>query len=269
MIYDSINPVMDMINLYQCDPGFSTKERFTPNHYLLYVHRGTGEFIIGTVAYAAQAGDLFFCPQGVGNTITASKNDPFLLSGIDFFFWRQERDGGNVPARTVTYITDFFLPRINISSNHFALFVIQEMIDSFTSQTILSQTYCNSLLHSFLLNIIKFNEIRHYNVNEDCSKILQFIIEHSDEFITIQEIGLSFNYHPGTLNRMVKKVTGMTIKEYQIDVRIKKAMNLLLYSNKSIAEIASTCGYQSIFFFSRQFKAKTKILPTKFRSRDI
>ncbi len=286
MIYETLTPHLETINLFTCEKEFATKERFTNNHYFLYVHSGTGKFIIDSTTYEGNEGDLFFCPMLLGNTIIASIDNPFVLSGIDFFFWEEEmylveRTDERIENRiespdsaapdnfdielAKSEIIKFFPPKTNILSNHFSIFLIQEMIDSFTNKTIHSQYYCNTLLKSFIIKQIQIYEISKGQGSIKYQEILKYLAENQDVFISIKDISKIFNYHPNTINRIVRETTGMSVKEYQIDLRINKAMNLLLYSNKSIAEIAALCGYQNIFFFSRQFRDKTSLTPTKFR----
>lgn len=72
------------INLYQCKNGFQTSERIFDYHYLLFVHNGSGWFTIDGQKIKAKPGDLFFCKKYSSNVIIADKDDPFLLSGIEF-----------------------------------------------------------------------------------------------------------------------------------------------------------------------------------------
>lgn len=51
-----------------------------------------------------------------------------------------------------------------------------------------------------------------------------------------------------------------------ISKRIGEAKILLLSSNASIEQIASDCGFKSIYYFSRIFKKRTSISPQAFRN---
>ena len=60
--------------------------------------------------------------------------------------------------------------------------------------------------------------------------------------------------------------TGMTIKEYQLMLRMRKAERLLCETEMSVAEIASETGFYDTFYFSKIFKRKNEISPLKFRN---
>ena len=86
-----------------------------------------------------------------------------------------------------------------------------------------------------------------------------------DKEITHNLLSEIFSYHKNSINRILLKSTNMTLKNYIIDIRMKKACEFLLYSNKTVAEIAELCGYSSSVFFSRQFKQKNGITPLEYR----
>ena len=44
-------------------------------------------------------------------------------------------------------------------------------------------------------------------------------------------------YTKSSINRILINATGLTLKNYQIDLRIKKASQFLAYSNKPLREI--------------------------------
>ncbi len=61
-------------------------------------------------------------------------------------------------------------------------------------------------------------------------------------------------------------MTGRSIENYIIEIRIARARELLAGSGKTVNEIGQQLGYSNVYFFSRQFKEKTGMSPTEFRS---
>jgi len=259
-----LKPVMLMINLYHCDPGFCTKERIFNHPYMLYTHKGEGNFIIGGINYSLYPGDLLFCPAGVSNIIESSKEDPLILSGIDFYYRQYPADIISSDDFSDAGFDSLFMTRYSLLSNECHEFFITEMIDAHGNRELIQNEYCNSLLKSFLLNITISNNSNRLK-NPDTSEILKFINSNNEVGSTLTMLSSRFGYHPSTINRIVSKSTGMNAKEYQIAGRIKSAKSLLLYSDKSVSQIALECGYNSVHHFSRQFKTKTGVYPSEFR----
>jgi AraC-like DNA-binding protein len=75
-----------------------------------------------------------------------------------------------------------------------------------------------------------------------------------------EQAGISYS----ALRQSFKKETGMTLKDYQTDLRIEHAKKLLLNRQKSISEIAYMYGYANPGDFSKVFKKKVGKTPKDF-----
>ncbi|WP_245313541.1 AraC family transcriptional regulator [Rhizobium sp. R635] len=77
------------------------------------------------------------------------------------------------------------------------------------------------------------------------------------------ELGVSYPY----FRKLFRQQTGMSAKTYQMTVRIKRARDFLVNTDKSVKEIAGLLGFHSAFHFSSQFKEIVGLAPSEFRSR--
>ena len=242
---------LDYINLYQCDRGFTTQERVFDFPYLLFVHRGAGVYRIGQTPYAAAMGDLFFCPAGTGNTILADGEDPFLLSGIDF----RVTSG---PALELP-------PKMNILANGFLVSLVNRMAREYELGRIHSRDICDSLLSAMLLELLRASRLSPSGRADRELEMLEYLRANTGRTVSLAEVSRAFSYHRSSVNRILLAATGMSLREYQIAARIRKAAELLAYSNRPLGEIAALCGYSSQIFFSRQFRLKTGQTPGEYR----
>ena len=53
------------------------------------------------------------------------------------------------------------------------------------------------------------------------------------------------------------------------EARVRRAMDLLLYSDFTVAEIAELCGYADQNYFSRIFKKYASMSPSEYRPRNF
>ncbi len=67
------------------------------------------------------------------------------------------------------------------------------------------------------------------------------------------------------LRTLFRKLTGMPPGAFLLKARIDKASKLLLNSDAQISEIAGSCGFADVFYFSRSFKKRQLISPLKYR----
>lgn len=72
---------------------------------------------------------------------------------------------------------------------------------------------------------------------------------------------------PSYFSTLFKKLNGFTLWEYVRSRRIELAAALLVSSDQSVAEIALSCGYNSLSNFNRSFKAFTGRTPGDYRRR--
>lgn len=87
-----------------------------------------------------------------------------------------------------------------------------------------------------------------------------FTAEHGTEFYADQ-LCVTSNY----LNKMVKRVLGISTKGYIQRRRVQEACRQLQYTTLSVQEIAEWLGYESSTYFVRSFRKITGKTPLEFR----
>lgn len=68
------------------------------------------------------------------------------------------------------------------------------------------------------------------------------------------------------LSNLFSEVEGTTIEKFFILQRVEKVKELIVYDEKSLAEIADELGYSSAAYLSTQFRQVTGLTPTYFRN---
>jgi AraC-like DNA-binding protein len=127
----------------------------------------------------------------------------------------------------------------------------------------LLEWYFNRLVHLF-----QENSKQHYTLTTSEAKDLFHINEKMVEQLserTFKMEALKLNNTESKLNELFLKIHGLSIKEYFRHLKIGKAKNELLQTNKTIAEIAYEYGYANPSNFSATFKEIVGLLPNEFR----
>ncbi len=83
--------------------------------------------------------------------------------------------------------------------------------------------------------------------------------------INNEKIAKTLGYHPYYLNTVFIKAEGKTLHKYIEDVKIKRAGEKLVLSDKSIASVAEECGFPDASSFSAFFRKKEGVSPKKYR----
>ena len=95
----------------------------------------------------------------------------------------------------------------------------------------------------------------------------RIIIMNSPDDISIDTAADELNMGYSKFRKLFKEYTGMAPGQYQIQLKLKRAINLLHDKNKPIKEIALESGFSSPYYFSRIFKKKLGCSPISFRNR--
>lgn len=131
--------------------------------------------------------------------------------------------------------------------------------------------------------------------NENEQKFQQFVLEYSDylaqlrqnsdkgildkieddiqqnyaDNISLKSLSEKYYINSAYLGQIFKKKRGCTFKDYLNNVRVHKAAELLLYSDKKMYEIAIDVGYKNQEYFINKFEEVYGDTPTRFRRKNL
>lgn len=122
------------------------------------------------------------------------------------------------------------------------------------------------LFYKIYINYDKL-EIKENNskTNERIRKAIDYITKNYDNYINVDDIAAICNMSAGETSRLFKKIVGKAPIEYLIEYRIKMASILLLKTDMSITEIATSTGFSSSNYLTITFKKKTGLTPKEYR----
>ncbi len=104
--------------------------------------------------------------------------------------------------------------------------------------------------------------------NIDIAGVERYIQENYIHNITLDTLSQVARSNKTSLTQAFKEVYGTTPLRYIIQLRLKKAKELLVETNISISEISELVGFQTIHYFSRFFKEKEHCSPLEYRMRN-
>ena len=86
------------------------------------------------------------------------------------------------------------------------------------------------------------------------TKVFEFIEANFHRPLELKEVASNLGYSSAYLTNLVRQKTGHTVKQWIIERRMHQARQLLLNTEKAIAQIAEDTGYTDTSYFIRQFK---------------
>lgn len=136
-----------------------------------------------------------------------------------------------------------------------------------------SATNQENLIISQLLRILFFklrDDVMHHAASSHDHELLTLRrqISNNPQFAwSVQEMAKLLHVSMGHLQFLYKQKFGISCMDDVIDARLRKAKDLLIYTDQSISEIAEQCGYKNMEHFCRQFRKCIGITPGKFRRK--
>ncbi len=86
--------------------------------------------------------------------------------------------------------------------------------------------------------------------------------------LSVQNLCETFGCSRTTLMNEFKAEYGVTIGRYMTEYRLKKAVNMLNKSDKSVKAIAVECGFNDQNYFTKVFRANFNVTPSEFRKNN-
>ncbi len=93
--------------------------------------------------------------------------------------------------------------------------------------------------------------------------VIEYVEQHFSEGLTSKEVAEIFSYDHSYFCRKFKKIFSQSFGDYLNGYRVSKAKEML--SCSLVSKVATDCGFDSISYFSRVFKAVTGRSPSEYK----
>ena len=140
-----------------------------------------------------------------------------------------------------------------------------EMSEIFTSAEGLYRAQLSAALKLMMLKVLEVSDESALPARMVAS-LDSYIRENCSDEISNTEIGAIFGYHPFYVSKVLKDKKGMTLRQYVISYRLKRAKRLLELTDKSAQEIAEECGFTDASYFAKSFKGAFGMTPKEYRN---
>jgi AraC-like DNA-binding protein/mannose-6-phosphate isomerase-like protein (cupin superfamily) len=247
------------------DHSFSwNKGRILNGYYIVFITSGEGIFESAeTKAYKVKAGHCFFLFPGVWH-----RYKPDLQHG-----WEEYWIGFKGPYPDMLMKNGFFSPQhpfVNVGHNGGLLKSFQSLLDVASSAPIgYHQIICGYTLQILgMINAINQQEEHDQNPLGKLVSKAKFLMQASlEDPVNIEALVSEFPISYSKFRKSFKELTGQSPNQYHLDLRLKKAKELLDSTALSVSEIAYKTGFESAFYFSRLFKNKNGTSPKLYRAQ--
>lgn len=231
-------------------PGSGVKNHRHPYFHMLYVTAGQGDFLVEGEEYTLQPGQCLLIPKNGDHSYT-NPNEK-IMEYLEVKFALPQNSLETALAKTGTIVSD------NAVIGPLIHQILQEYSDLGSLADEAAVSYLVTILN-LLCQDVRYRKkpiSRFIDVSDFSSlsqKIIRFLEENYSTDVSLDALAEALDYNKSYLCVAFKKDTGMTILDCLNTIRIRRAAELIVYSDHSIAQVATQCGFASVSHFNRVF----------------
>lgn len=240
-----------------------------------FVLGGSCAMVIEGKTINAQPGDIFIVYPGMAHKLlNRNEFDEVILSFAANAFFQYVPELASLPGADHLFIPEKRkkndLPWVRLSSGDYteARKLVLKMFNEFKRK----QIGWLPLVRSYFVNLMMLMLRSHsggsfadMRIRQGLNNSVEYMEKHYSDTIRLEDLANIAGLSRSQYIRIFRKLYTATPFDYLINIRIDCAQNMLLTTNRSITDIAFTCGFNDSSYFSRQFRKRTGISPNEFR----
>lgn len=236
-------------------------------YILIYCVKGRGKYILEGKEYPVKENQLFIIPPRAVHSYSAADADAWSIYWIHF------------KGSAAGYFADEFRLPVDIfteggSKKTKQIHLFDQMYDTlrqgFEEERLVFASIC---LRYFLGNFKFANSFKDNKIPNEFGRNIvhlatHYINENIEKKISIRDMAQHFKYSPSYFYRLFYSATGCAPKQYIDQLKIRRAMDLLVNSEYKICQISTMLGFDDPYYFSRMFSKYTNMSPSNYRKEN-
>lgn len=121
-------------------------------------------------------------------------------------------------------------------------------------------------MKQYLERMLAFFEEQNQNPNYYAVyQVKTYLQEHCSESADIEKLATEVGLSPNYLRSLFKEATGKTILEYNTEMRLQRAAELLKNKKNKVREVSLAVGYENVSYFGVVFQKRFGVTPNEYR----
>jgi AraC-like DNA-binding protein len=252
-------------------PAFPFKWHYHPEYELTLITRGEGKRLVGDNYEDFTAGDLVLLGTGLPHTWMSAPECTEEVSAIVIQFSKKFIESFFTHAEFMAIASLLGHSSGGLHFTGAGKEVLEEIVQlpaQAPVQKILSLLHILQCLTSVAgrpLASPYFLPVKGEANENRLNKVFEYIHTHFQDGLSLTQAASLIHLSESAFCKFFKRATGKTFSAYVNEIRIGRAATLLIESDKSIGQIASEAGFESLTYFNRVFFQAKKTSPREFR----
>lgn len=227
---------------------------------LTYVDQGNLLTTIGKNTYCLKQGESIFYSPNQHHSQQSNSSSSVCFVTVTFGMTLDEYDFLTNRVFTINTEMKSILEKL-LSEKNQTLCYSNDLIICYLKEFIIKLIRSIKLEHSI---IPLDTDIQNNIENSIINTTLEYIHKHIYQKITIPEVASIIPISSSYLSKIFKKQMKLTIVDYITNYRLAKGKEMIRDSKYNFTEISNILGYNSVHYFSKQFKKCYGISPTEY-----
>jgi AraC family transcriptional regulator, arabinose operon regulatory protein len=224
------------------------RESGADEHILILCSHGEGTVEIQKNTYKITPKMYIVIPKGMSHAYYANNQNPWSI------YWFHFQDD---------WVSQPLVDTLSAIKFNAVIAVFQYIIQ-ITPKTHFDIMYLKTV-YQYIFNTLK-HQIGTTIINNHVELAIHYMTENLSKQISLFDIANYSGVSISQLSLLFKKHIGVPPFLYYLNMKVEEASNMLLSTNLSVKEIASSIGFEDQFYFSRLFKRHMGVSPKAFKS---
>jgi len=239
----------------KCTPDWRLRPHFVDHYDITYIIKGNARYTINGKIHELGPGDLLCLTDGVEKEAITYQKSLMHCFTVNFYTL--------YPALKCPPLSFPMVNHIGIRKDLIDLF--REMTISWSNQ---QEGYIMRSRALLMLILHRLYEIFLYKVDNltgdyRISKATRFIAMHYSDKLTVKDLARQAQLDEAYFGHLFRKVTGVTVHQYIMQIRVRNAENMLQNGNYKVREVAEHCGFSDVVHFYKSFMALRGFPPSR------
>ena len=250
--------------------GFKCTKHIQIAHEITYIVRGNGTMLCDDKTHFCKTGDIIFNPKGTAHAIDSADGHSLRYYYIAFDipdtsnecekalaeFFSSAKAGCMTADRSIPHtFHDIFLNLYG--KDEFSSVIVTDSIRKLLIYVLRSL--------SGDANMVYVPDLR-FGKKRTVAQICSFIDSNVEDINALKKLPQRFDYSYSHISSFFSKSMGLSLKEYFLMSRHRRACELLR-SGMSVTAVSERMGYSSIHVFSKAFSGRENISPSVYAQK--
>ena len=240
-------------------PDAGVKPHAHPYYHMFYIHSGSFRFSVNGQDHCLQPGDVLLVPPQTEHSYICEA--PVAGEYLEIKFARPRPQAAE--------------PQLQLCNDPLAGQLFSQILREYSEVGALADdaatAYLNALLHLMgrdqrcQKQSHQFRYLDADSFTPLARRLVRYLEAHYSEDLSLDDLAQAMDYNKSYLCAAFKKDTNQTIADCLNMIRIRRAAELIVYSEHSLTQVSQLCGFSSVSHFNRVFLKYAGITPRQAR----